>query len=95
MTPSKIYQAKCTAGDIERDALQLAVLSVFDRIALELIQELAKRSSVLGLLRKPKTVPGLYLWGGVGIGKTFLLDCFYASLPFTNKHRIHFHALMR
>ena len=50
---------------------------------------------MLGLLRKPKTVPGLYLWGGVGIGKTFLLDCFYASLPFTNKHRIHFHAFMR
>ena len=38
---------------------------------------------------------GLYLWGGVGRGKTYLMDRFYESLPFTRKHRTHFHRFMQ
>jgi len=40
-------------------------------------------------------VQGLYIWGGVGIGKTFLLDCFYHCLPFKEKMRMHFHPFMQ
>ncbi len=41
-----------------------------------------------------KTIKGLYLWGGVGRGKTYLMDIFYNSLPFENKMRVHFHRFM-
>jgi cell division protein ZapE len=43
---------------------------------------------------KPEPVRGLYLWGGVGRGKTFLMDAFYDVLPIRQKHRLHFHRFM-
>ncbi|HWP94554.1 MAG TPA: cell division protein ZapE [Gammaproteobacteria bacterium] len=46
------------------------------------------------LTRRSGPVPGLYLWGGVGRGKTFLMDCFFESLPFREKSRLHFHRFM-
>lgn len=45
--------------------------------------------------KKPVPVKGLYFWGGVGRGKTYLMDNFYESLPFQNKMRIHFHRFMQ
>jgi len=50
----------------------------------------------LGLGRTEATpVPGLYIWGGVGRGKTYLVDLFFECLPFDAKHRTHFHRFMR
>ena len=51
----------------------------------------------LGLVDKPKITPvkGLYFWGGVGRGKTYLVDTFYECLPFENKKRMHFHRFMQ
>src|SRR5690554_5769231 len=43
----------------------------------------------------PAPVKGLYFWGGVGRGKTYLMDNFYESLPFERKMRVHFHRFMR
>lgn len=47
-----------------------------------------------GLPAPAQSVQGLYLWGGVGRGKTYLMDCFYDSLPFAAKRRTHFHRFM-
>ena len=51
------------------------------------------------LFQRPETpvkkVKGLYLWGGVGRGKTLLTDMFYASVPFEQKSRLHFHRFMK
>ena len=49
------------------------------------------------LIKTPDKTPekGLYLWGGVGRGKTYLMDCFFEALPFDAKLRIHFHRFMR
>lgn len=66
----------------------------------DLRRRLVARGSLLsrglGLLeRRRPPVRGLYLWGGVGRGKTFLVDAFFAELPFAEKRREHFHRLMQ
>jgi cell division protein ZapE len=56
----------------------------------------ARRSnSVTRLLRRPPIPRGVYLWGGVGRGKSFLMDAFFASVPLVRKTRVHFHEFMR
>lgn len=49
----------------------------------------------LGRRNNPPPVKGLYLWGGVGRGKTYLMDTFFAALAFDNKLRLHFHRFMQ
>ncbi|TAK44831.1 MAG: cell division protein ZapE [Betaproteobacteria bacterium] len=56
----------------------------------------ARRNSALKrLLLKPPLPKGVYLWGGVGRGKSFLMDSFYLSVPLVRKRRVHFHHFMR
>ena len=50
---------------------------------------------VVGQSKQPEAAKGLYFWGGVGRGKTYLMDIFYQCLPFENKQRTHFHRFMR
>lgn len=83
-------------GHIE-DPAQLEVIGRFE----ELCDRLQKRHARSGTLRrlvfrsKPRdAVRGLYLWGGVGRGKTFLMDLFFDNLAIKNKKRVHFHRMM-
>ncbi|VAX02248.1 ATPase, AFG1 family [hydrothermal vent metagenome] len=55
-------------------------------------------ASLVGRLfarKPPAPIPGLYLWGGVGRGKTWLMDLFFETLPFEQKLRLHFHRFMQ
>ena len=47
------------------------------------------------LLVRPPIPRGVYMWGGVGRGKSFLMDCFFQSVPLLRKTRLHFHEFMR
>jgi cell division protein ZapE len=47
------------------------------------------------LLVKPPIPRGVYMYGGVGRGKSFLMDCFFQAVPLTRKTRLHFHEFMR
>jgi len=92
--PQAIYDALIADGDFKPDPVQARVVTELNRIWLELeAQSQPRLLQKLGL-KKPKTVTGLYLWGGVGRGKTWLMDLFYDSLPGQRKKRIHFHHFM-
>lgn len=95
MTPLDYYQEQCRQGIVLEDAQQLMALQYLQALYHELVSEQKKRNSLFAFLRPAKSVQGLYLWGGVGIGKTFLMDCFYHCLPMAQKKRVHFHQFMR
>lgn len=95
MTPLEYYQEQCRKGVIVEDPQQLAALQYLQRVYAELITENKRRSRFTAIFQRAKSVKGLYLWGGVGIGKTFLMDCFFHTLPFQNKMRMHFHQFMQ
>lgn len=95
MTPLAYYQQQLAQGVISQDPQQQAVINQLEHIYHALLEEKQKRTSSLAFWRKPVLVRGLYLWGSVGIGKTFMMDCFYHCLPFQEKKRMHFHAFMR
>jgi cell division protein ZapE len=84
------------ARGMSLDASQAAAFARLQRLATELESFRAARQSALKKLFSPPPVPrGVYLWGGVGRGKSFLMDGFYASVAIRRKRRIHFHAFMR
>src|SRR4051794_4388336 len=93
--PSALYARGVADGRWEDDPAQRAVLMALDRIHAELLAAddapLWKR--LLGRGARAD-VRGLYLWGSVGRGKTFLVDLFFQSLPFADKLRLHFHRFM-
>jgi cell division protein ZapE len=96
MLPSEAYVRGVAAGDWQADGGQQATLPELDRIHTQL--SAAEADSMLGRLaarfRDPVFVPGLYLWGGVGRGKTFLADLLFEQLAGVPKHRWHFHRFM-
>lgn len=94
MTPVTYYYERCRNGQFIEDKQQVRALQHVQSLYQNLLKEAARRSGVFSALRKPKRVKGLYLWGGVGIGKTFLMDCLYYSLPFSHKLRLHFYQFM-
>lgn len=55
----------------------------------------SRRNVLRRLLAHPVLPRGVWFWGGVGRGKSFLMDCFYAAVPYQRKRRVHFHAFMR
>jgi cell division protein ZapE len=95
MTPLDYYREQGRLGQIVEDEKQILILQDFQKLRQSLLRETLKRASLFAPLRKPKLITGLYLWGGVGVGKTFLMDCFFHSLPFSNKLRMHFHQFMQ
>lgn len=94
-------KAMVASGELQPDPLQAAMALRFDTL-LEAIQAQrpARKSSALGWLfasRKPEksAVPrGLYIYGGVGRGKTMLMDLFFSLVPIKRKRRAHFHEFM-
>jgi cell division protein ZapE len=78
------------------DSAQRQAVERLQRLAEELHTFRVARSSTLKrLLTSPEVPRGVYLWGGVGRGKTLLMDAFYATVSTRRKTRVHFHAFMR
>jgi len=78
------------------DPAQLAAAQRLQRMHDEFVAYKARRSNRLRkLIIRPPVPRGVWLYGGVGRGKSFLMDCFYASIPVVRKTRLHFHEFMR
>lgn len=100
--PLDRYQRDLEQNGFQYDKAQekavLHLQRLYDEILARYVAE--SESKLPGFLAwiKPKKYPplkGLYFWGGVGRGKTYLMDAFYDSLPIKEKHRTHFHRFMR
>ena len=96
ITPLQRYQSDLSSMRIKTDNKQRQAVEHTQRLFLELnIASQKKVSFLSSLFKKNKTpVRGLYLWGGTGRGKTYLVDCFYECLPTKKKYRVHFHRFM-
>ena len=78
------------------DRAQLGALDRLQRLHDELVEFRRARLSLLRRWFHPPLPPrGVYLWGGVGRGKSFLMDAFYTAVPLRRKTRVHFHAFMK
>ena len=81
---------------IDLDAAQLRALDRLQRLYDDLVEFRNARLSLLRRWLRPPLPPrGVYLWGSVGRGKSFLMDAFYAAVPLRRKARVHFHAFMK
>ena len=95
ISPREWYRRACGKAGFVCDARQLAAIDELEEFWRQLIAFKQKRDQFLGRsLLSPHVPKGLYIWGGVGRGKTFLMDGFYHCLPYRRKRRIHFHHLM-
>ena len=78
------------------DHSQAAAIDRLQRLSDELAAfRTARQSKLKRLFATPEIPRGVYFWGGVGRGKSFLMDSFFATVPIRRKTRIHFHAFMR
>ena len=97
MTLTEIYDARVAAGQLRPDPAQHAVLPKLDALRHWLEANANRRVGLFaGLFAKPVTPPaGLYLWGGVGRGKSMVMDLFIENTAIAQKRRVHFHAFMQ
>jgi cell division protein ZapE len=95
----QLYRHQLDERRLHSDPAQLAVVARLDDLRRRLIaQRRAPRARLprwlAGLTAARAPLTGLYLWGGVGRGKTWLMDLFFATLPFAQARRVHFHRFM-
>jgi cell division protein ZapE len=101
MKPGEAYDARVARAELEVDAAQAGVAHAFDRLYADLLAAprpargwRRRVARIVGGSTAATPVRGIYLWGGVGRGKTLLMDLFYGCLPFDDKARHHFHRFM-
>ena len=93
----EIYTQQIARRGYKSDAVQLAVVDKLEELRSQLIAAHSRgglRRWLSSRTASKAGVRGLYLWGGVGRGKTWLMDLFYQSLPFPQRRRRHFHRFM-
>jgi len=96
MNVQEFYEHALAQRGYKSDAAQQGAVDRLQRAYEDWVQYRAQRSSVFRrLINRPDVPRGVYLWGGVGRGKSFLMDSFYSVVPVVRKTRVHFHEFMR
>jgi cell division protein ZapE len=92
----QLYEATLAERGYRSDPAQLQAIAALERCENEWVAyKSRRRNAVTKLLVRPPIPRGVYMYGGVGRGKSFLMDCFFQSVPLTRKTRLHFHEFMR
>jgi cell division protein ZapE len=92
------YEALVASGAVHRDPAQIEAVGRLEELRVWLESSLIMRKGMFaGLLNRSRqpAMKGVYLWGGVGAGKSMLMDMFFGAISIRNKQRIHFHAFMQ
>ncbi len=93
---TQLYEQSLAERGYKADEAQLQGIAALQRCQDEWANYKAKRSNALTkMLRYPELPRGVYMYGGVGRGKSFIMDCFFNALPLERKTRLHFHEFMR
>ena len=96
MSVKEAYQAELVTRGYTADPAQLRAVEALERCANEWAVFKGRRSNALKkLINRPDIPRGVYMFGGVGRGKSFLMDCFFNAVPLKRKTRLHFHEFMR
>lgn len=89
------YMNQCDTGTRQFDPAQADIFTHLDHLTISIKQSESKRRSLFKRFKKQKPITGLYLYGSVGAGKSYMMDTFYQALTTPNKRRVHFHAFMK
>ncbi len=93
---TELYQQTLAERGFKADEAQLRAIEALQRCQDEWAAYKSRRgNAVTKLLVRPPIPRGVYMYGGVGRGKSFLMDCFFQAVPLTRKTRLHFHEFMR
>ena len=96
MNVKHAYEAELVSRGYTADPAQLRAVGALERCAGEWAEFKVRRSNAFKkLINRPDVPRGVYMYGGVGRGKSFLMDCFYNAVPLKRKTRLHFHEFMR
>ena len=96
MSVRALFQAQLVERGYRSDPAQLRAVDSLERCESEWADYKARRGNALTkLLTRPPIPRGVYMHGGVGRGKSFLMDCFFQAVPLKRKTRLHFHEFMR
>ena len=87
--PDRIHDAAQEQAIIKLEALSLALTTNKKNTFVETLKQFSPFKS-----HRPQAIKGLYFWGGVGRGKTWLMNLFYEELDIKDKYRVHFHHFM-
>lgn len=89
-----IYDQACNAGSIALDPMQKDLVARLNVLKNTIEQQNVKKNFVQKLLRRDETPDGIYIYGPVGRGKSYVMDLFFQNIQITEKKRVHFHAFM-
>ena len=94
-SPAERYTQALESGQFMPDEAQAQAVQELDRVWKELLTRYKASKKVFRRFRRQTYPKGVYMWGGVGRGKTWLMDQFYDAVPFRRKTRMHFHHFMQ